>query len=136
MGIQWAFTTFESANWHPLTWLSLMLDCQLFGVNAAGTHLINAIFHVANTVLLFVLMLQLTRRKPNPAGSPPATDALWPAAFMAALFALHPLHVESVAWVSERKDLLSAFFGLLALLCYARTRPMTVAAFPCPTGWR
>jgi len=121
-GIKWAFTTFDSANWHPLTWLSLMSDCELFGVNAAGSHFVNALFHAVNTVLLFALWLQLTRRQtePDTGALPPPPDAFWPAAFIAALFALHPLHVESVAWVAERKDVLSAFFGLLALLCYAR----------------
>ena len=120
-GIKWAFTTFHSANWHPLTWLSHMLDCELFGLNAAGSHFINALFHAANTVLLFALWLQLTSRlKDSKTGAPAnESETLWPAAFMAALFALHPLHVESVAWVAERKDVLSAFFGLLALLCYA-----------------
>jgi protein O-mannosyl-transferase len=120
-GIKWAFTTFFSANWHPLTWLSHMTDCEVFGVNAAGSHFVNALFHAANTVLLFALLLQMTRRAAGPkAGSPRLPDPLWPAAFVAALFALHPLHVESVAWVAERKDVLCAFFGLLALLCYVQ----------------
>ena len=117
-GIKWAFTTFDFANWHPFTWLSHMTDSELFGVNAAGTHLVNALFHAANTVLLFVLWLQLARRPQNELPGQP--DAVWPAAFVAALFALHPLHVESVAWAAERKDVLSTFFGLLALLCYAQ----------------
>jgi Flp pilus assembly protein TadD len=120
-GIKWAFRTFNSANWHPLTWLSHMTDCELFGVNAAGSHFVNALFHAANTVLLFVLWLQMVRRDSEPKNSSlRRPDAFWPAAFVAALFALHPLHVESVAWAAERKDVLSAFFGLLALLCYAR----------------
>jgi Flp pilus assembly protein TadD len=119
-GIKWAFTTFFSANWHPLTWLSHMTDCELFGVNAAGSHFVNVLFHVANTVLLFALWLRLTRRETETkTGAPSQADALWPAAFVAALFALHPLHVESVAWAAERKDVLSTFFGLLSLLCYA-----------------
>lgn len=113
-GIRWAFTTFHSANWHPLTWLSHMLDYQMFGFNAPAMHLVNVLFHAANTVLLFVLVRQLTRRDKEP-------GAWGPAAFVAALFALHPLHVESVAWVAERKDVLSTFFGLLALLAYARS---------------
>jgi Flp pilus assembly protein TadD len=117
-GIRWAFTTFKSANWHPLTWLSHMTDIELFGVNAAGSHFVNALLHVANTVLLFALWLQLMRRSKT--DSPGQPDALWPAAFVAALFAVHPLHVESVAWAAERKDVLSTFFGLLALLCYAQ----------------
>jgi tetratricopeptide (TPR) repeat protein len=106
-GTQWAFTTWEASNWHPLTWLSHMLDCQLFGLNPAPQHLVNVLFHTANTVLLFILLLRLT-------------GALWPGAMVAALFAWHPLHVESVAWISERKDVLSAFFGLLALMSYAK----------------
>ena len=110
-GIKWAFTAFYSSNWHPLTWLSLMTDCELFGLNAAGSHLVNALFHAANVVLLFALWMRLLNRGP---------DAIWPSAFIAALFALHPLHVESVAWVAERKDVLSTFFGLLTLLFYAQ----------------
>jgi tetratricopeptide (TPR) repeat protein len=104
-GVKWAFTTLAANNWHPLTWLSLMLDCQIFGLNAGWSHLVNALFHAANAVLLFIWLLRLT-------------GALWPSAFIAALFAWHPLHVESVAWVAERKDVLSAFFGLLTLLAY------------------
>lgn len=104
-GFKWAFTTFTAANWHPLTWLSHMTDCELFGLNPAPMHLINAIFHAANTALLFLLLFRLTAK-------------LWPCAFAAALFALHPAHVESVAWISERKDVLSTLFGFLALLCY------------------
>jgi protein O-mannosyl-transferase len=106
-GVMWAFRTGETNNWHPLTWLSLMLDVTLFGTAPAGPHLTNIILHAANTVLLFLLLRRLT-------------GAHWRSAFVAALFALHPLHVESVAWVSERKDMLSACFGLLALLMYAR----------------
>jgi protein O-mannosyl-transferase len=104
--VVWAFTTRAAANWHPLTWLSLMLDADLFGKNPAGPHLVNLLFHTVNTVLLFLLLRRLT-------------SATWRSAFVAGLFALHPLHVESVAWIAERKDVLSAFFGLLALLCYA-----------------
>ena len=103
----WAFTSNDAANWHPLTWLSHMLDCQLFGVNPAGHHLMNLLFHTANTLLLFLLLTQLT-------------GALWRSALVAALFAWHPLHVESVAWASERKDVLSAFFWMLTILCYAK----------------
>ena len=104
-GFQWAFTTWHASNWHPLTWLSHMVDCQLFGLNAGGHHLVNVLFHATNAVLLFLLLLRLT-------------SALWQSAFIAALFAWHPLHVESVAWVAERKDVLSAFFGLLTLMAY------------------
>jgi len=105
-GARWAFTTFHEANWHPLTWLSHMLDCQLFGLWAGGHHLVNVALHAANSVLIFLVLRRMTARQ-------------WPSAFVAALFALHPLHVESVAWVAERKDVLSTFFGLLALLAYA-----------------
>jgi tetratricopeptide (TPR) repeat protein len=106
-GIQWAFTTGFGGNWHPLTWLSHMADCEWFGLNAGAQHSVNVLFHATNVVLLFLLLLRLTQ-------------ALWPAVFIAALFAWHPLHVESVAWISERKDVLSTFFALLALLAYAR----------------
>jgi tetratricopeptide (TPR) repeat protein len=106
-GIKWAFTTRHASNWHPVTWLSHMTDCELFGLNPGGHHLVNVLFHSANTVLLFILLLRLT-------------GALWAAAFIAALFAWHPLHVESVAWVSERKDVLSTFFALLTLLSYTK----------------
>jgi tetratricopeptide (TPR) repeat protein len=105
--VAWAFRTGYASNWHPLTWLSHMLDVQMFGLHPADHHLTNVLFHSANTVLLFLLLVR-------------ATCATWRSAFVAALFALHPLHVESVAWASERKDVLSAFFGLLCLLAYAR----------------
>jgi protein O-mannosyl-transferase len=105
--IKWAFTAGYAANWYPLTWFSHMLDWQLFGPNAGGHHLTNLFFHIANTLLLFVVLKQMT-------------DALWPSAFVAALFALHPLHVESVAWVSERKDVLSTFFWMLTMWAYVR----------------
>lgn len=104
--VRWAFTTGHASNWHPLTWLSLMLDADLFGKNPAGPHFTNLFFHAANAVLLFLLLRNLT-------------GTIWRSAFVAALFALHPLHVESVAWISERKDVLSTFFGLLSLLSYA-----------------
>jgi protein O-mannosyl-transferase len=105
--LRWAFTTVSAANWHPLTWISLMLDATMFGKGPSSPHFINLLFHLANTVLVFLLLRRLT-------------SATWRSAFVAALFALHPLHVESVAWVAERKDVLSAFFGLLSLLAYAR----------------
>jgi protein O-mannosyl-transferase len=121
-GIKWAFTTFHSANWHPVTWLSHMTDCEWFGLNPAGPHCINALLHAANTVLVFGLWWQLTRARPGTRKANPEhpDSAIWPAAFIAALFAVHPLHVESVAWIAERKDVLSTFFGLLALICYVR----------------
>jgi len=106
-GIKWAFTTYHTGIWHPLTWLSLMLDCELFGPNSGALHYVNVLFHTINAVLLLLLLFRLT-------------GALWPSAFVAALFAWHPLHVESVAWLSERKDVLSTFFGLLVLLAYVR----------------
>ncbi len=105
--VAWAFTTGRCGNWHPLTWLSHMLDVQLFGLNPGGHHLTSLLLHTADTLLLFFLLKQMT-------------GALWRSAFVAALFAVHPLHVESVAWVSERKDVLSTFFFLLTLLAYAR----------------
>ena len=106
-GVGWAFTTFYFSNWHPLTWLSYMVDCTLFGVNPGAMHFVNALFHAANAVLLFMLLRRLTNK-------------IWPSALVAALFAWHPLHVESVAWIAERKDVLSTFFALLALIAYAR----------------
>jgi tetratricopeptide (TPR) repeat protein len=105
--IKWAFTTGYVSNWHPLTWLSYMLDWQLFGSKAGGYHLINLIFHIANTLLLFTVLKQMTQK-------------LWQSAFVAALFALHPLHIESVAWVAERKDVLSTFFWMLTMWAYFR----------------
>lgn len=106
-GVAWAFTTFHAANWHPLTWLSHMLDAQVFGLNP-GPHLaINVLLHILNSLLLFALLKRMTQR-------------LWRSAIVAASFALHPMHVESVAWAAERKDVLSAFFGVLCLLAYVR----------------
>jgi len=104
-GVKWAFTTGEMSNWHPLTWLSHMLDCSLFGLNPGAHHLVSAALHALNSVLLFQLGVQLT-------------GATWRSAFVAALFAWHPLHVESVAWISERKDVLSGLFFMLTLLAY------------------
>ena len=103
----WAFTSMSVSNWHPLAWLSHMLDIELYGLDPWGHHLSNFLLHLANTLLLFGLLRSLT-------------GALWRSAGVAALFALHPLHVESVAWVSERKDVLCAFFWLLACWCYGR----------------
>ena len=106
-GIHWALTTFEVANWHPLTWISLMADTQIFGPGPRGHHITNVLLHLANTLLLFGVFMTMT-------GAPKRS------AILAALFAVHPLHVESVAWISERKDVLSTFFGLLSMGCYAR----------------
>jgi len=104
-GVAWAFQTFDTENWQPLTWLSHMLDCQWFGLHAGGHHLTSLLFHVANTLLIFLWLNGLTQ-------------AAWRSALVAAFFAWHPLHVESVAWACERKDVLSTFFWLLALLAY------------------
>ena len=106
-GVAWAFSTFDQGNWHPLTWIAHMMDSQLFGMNAGGHLLVNALIHIANTLLVFWFLFR-------------TTHARWPSALAAALFALHPLHVESVAWAAERKDTLSTFFGLLSLIAYAR----------------
>ncbi|MEI6608490.1 MAG: tetratricopeptide repeat protein [Deltaproteobacteria bacterium] len=104
-GVQWAFSTTYAQFWHPLTWLSLMFDYQLNGLNAGGYHLTNLILHIMSVLLLFWLFNRMT-------------GAIWRSAFVAALFALHPLHVESVAWIAERKDVLSAFFWMLTLCLY------------------
>jgi len=104
-GIAWAFSTTYASNWHPLTWISHMLDVQLFGLKPGWHHLVNVCFHIVNTILLFLILNRMTR-------------ALWPSAFVAALFALHPLHVESVAWIAERKDVLSTFFWMLTMGAY------------------
>jgi Flp pilus assembly protein TadD len=104
-GIGWAFTSMRASNWHPLTWISHMKDCQLFGLEPAGHHFTNVLLHCLNALLLFGLLMRMTGR-------------MWPSSIVAALFALHPLHVESVAWIAERKDLLSATFALLATFAY------------------
>jgi tetratricopeptide (TPR) repeat protein len=105
-GTEWAFTHVHSQNWHPLTTLSHMLDCQIFGLNAAGHHFTNVLLHTAAVVLLFLVLFQMT-------------GAIWRSGFVAAVFAIHPLHVESVAWIAERKDVLSALFFMLTLAAYA-----------------
>jgi tetratricopeptide (TPR) repeat protein len=105
--IRWGFEHVNAGFWIPLTWISHMVDCQLFGLNPGGHHLTNLLFHITNTLLLFLLLNKLT-------------GALWRSTFVAALFAWHPLHVESVAWACERKDVLSAFFWMLTLLAYTR----------------
>jgi tetratricopeptide (TPR) repeat protein len=113
--IIWAFTSVHASNWHPLTWLSHMADVQLYGMNPRGHHLTNVAIHTVSAVLLLLLLFRLT-------GAP------WQSAFVAFMFALHPLHVESVAWAAERKDVLSAFFWFLTLFLYAgyvaKRRPM------------
>ncbi len=105
--VVWAFTTDYGNNWHPLTWLSHMLDCQFFGLNPLWPHLVNLLFHILNTLLLFAVLKRMT-------------GAVWCSGFVAAAFALHPLHVESVAWVAERKDVLSTLFWLLTMAAYVR----------------
>src|SRR6266487_2653620 len=106
-GIAAAFTSQHAHNWHPLTTISHMLDCQLYGLNAGGHHATNIILHTIAVLLLFTVLRKMT-------------DAVWKSAIVAALFAIHPLHVESVAWVSERKDVLSAVFFMLTLWAYMR----------------
>jgi len=106
-GLIWAFKTTHAYNWHPLTWLTHMLDCQFYDLNAGSHHLTNLLLHVANALLLFLVIKRMTGN-------------IWPSAFVAAAFALHPLHVESVAWASERKDVLSTFFWILTTWAYLR----------------
>ena len=103
--IVWAFTKPYAANWHPLTWLSHMLDCEIYGLNPQGHHITSVLIHIINCVLLFIVLYKTTR-------------AMWPSAFVAAIFALHPLHVDSVAWAAERKDVLSGLFWMLTMLAY------------------
>lgn len=104
--IIWAFTSVYAANWHPITWLSHMADAHIYGMDPRGHHLSSVFIHTFSSVFLFLLLSRMT-------------GSLWQSSFVAALFALHPLHVQSVAWVAERKDVLSAFFGFLTLLLYA-----------------
>ena len=103
--LTWAFNVGYGGNWHPLTWMSHMLDCTLFGLNPAGHHAINLALHITNTILLFLILLRMTR-------------ARWQSAFVAALFAVHPLHVESVAWAAERKDVLCTLFWMICTMAY------------------
>ena len=103
--IVWAFTTGYAANWHPLTWLSHMLDHNLYGMNPAGHHLTSAFLHIMNSILVFLVFSRMT-------------GSIWRSAFVAGIFALHPLHVESVAWAAERKDVLAALFWMLSMLSY------------------
>ncbi len=105
--IVWSLSAEVASNWHPLTLLSHMIDCQIYGLNPAGHHLTGLLFHIANSLLLFLVLKRMT-------------NALWQSAFVATFFAIHPLHVESVAWVSERKDVLSTFFWLMTMWSYAR----------------
>ena len=106
-GVSWSFTTFYASNWHPMTWISHMADVELFGTNAGWHHRMNVLFHLVNTLLLYLVLWQMT-------------GGLWQSAFVAAIFGVHPLHVESVAWVAERKDVLSTLFLILTTGAYLR----------------
>jgi tetratricopeptide (TPR) repeat protein len=119
--VVWALTTGHASNWHPVTWLSHMLDCQLYGLNPTGHHLTNVLLHIANALLLFGVLRQMT-------------GSTWCSAGVAAVFAWHPLHVESVAWVSERKDVLSAFFWLLTMGAYLKYVRASQSAMAHPPG--
>src|SRR4029077_7780266 len=135
--IGWAFTTTHTGNWHPVTWLSHMLDGQLFELKAGGHHWMNLGFHTANVVLLFLILSRMMRHRreasapqvseplASQTGSAPETSGIhfgadWCCALVAALFAMHPLRIESVSWISERKDVLSGFFMMLTLWAYTR----------------
>ncbi len=111
--VAWAFTHVHSENWHPLTTITHMLDCQLHGLNAGWHHFTNVLLHCLAVVLLFVALEHMT-------------GALWRSAFVSAVFAVHPLHVESVAWIAERKDVLSAVFFMLTLLAYFTLHARTI----------
>src|ERR1043165_6825450 len=116
-GIVWAFTHPHALNWHPLTTISHMLDCQLFGLNAGGHHFTSVLLHTIATLFLFLVLAD-------------TTQTVWRSAFVAALFAVHPLRVESVAWIAERKDVLSAVFFMLTLIAYVRyTRNRTIGRY-------
>lgn len=121
--VKWAFVSLEAANWHPLTWLSHALDYQLFGLNPAGHHLVSVLFHAANVILLFLLFQTLS-------------GSTWRSLLVAALFAVHPLNVESVAWAAERKNVLSMFFFLLTLIAYCGyVRSKSVGRFLATSGF-
>ncbi len=122
-GVRWVITHPHGANWHPLTSLSHMLDCQIYGLNPAGHHGTNVLFHMATVILLFLVLRQMT-------------GSLWRSAFVAAVFAIHPLRVESVAWISERKDVLSGFFFMLTLGAYLRyvRRPFSAGRYAAVAG--
>jgi tetratricopeptide (TPR) repeat protein len=105
--VWWALTNSHDGNWHPVTWWSHMLDCQIFGLNPAGPHCVNIGWHIINTLILFLVLRKMT-------------EAVWRSALVAALFALHPMHIQSVAWITERKDVLSGFFMLMTLWAYTQ----------------
>ena len=124
-GIWWALTDGSFHEWYPLADLSHMLDCELYGLNPAGHYLTNVLLHASSSVLLFLVLLRMT-------------GDLWPSAWVAAVFAIHPLHVESVAWLAERRDVLSGLFFMLTLLAYARyaERPSLARTWPSPDSLR
>ncbi len=126
-GAQWAFTATRASNWHPLTWLSHMLDCELFGLNPSGHHLTSVLIHAANALLVFLVFSRMT-------------GDTWRSFFVAAIFAVHPLRVESVAWIAERKDVLSLLFWLLTLWSYCNYVNQSKIKNPkikkSPTVWR
>jgi hypothetical protein len=159
-GMAWAMTSVMVANWHPLTLFSFLLTHRFWGINPGVEHMVNAVLHAANAVLLFLVLVRMTglrsalapqagaRMKSETAGTPvPLGENIWPSAAVAAIFAWHPLRVESVAWIAERKDVLFTFFMFLALLCYASyAQPQDNGAkpeakspaklgFPRRTGW-
>lgn len=128
-GLTWAFTHVHSENWHPLTTITHMLDCQLYGLKASGHHFTNVLLHSVAVVLLFLVLQQMTGGPSSPR-RPDRTGSIWRSAFVAALFAIHPTRVESVAWIAERKDVLSGVFFMLTLLAYVRyTRAPTVSRY-------
>ena len=118
----WASRATLDANWFPLTWLSHLADCHFYGLKPAGHHLTSLLLHIASTLVLLGLLNRIT-------------GDLWPSAVAAALFALHPLHVESVAWIAERKDVLSALFGMLTLWAFARYAAAVQGRLRVATGW-
>ncbi len=135
-GIAWAFTHVHSENWHPLTTITHMLDCQLYGLRAGGHHFTNIVLHSVAVVLLFLVLQQMTGGPSSPRDEsvsprrPDWTGNIWRSAFVAALFAIHPMRVESVAWIAARKDLLSGVFFMLTLLAYVRyTRAPSVSRY-------
>src|SRR3984893_2916895 len=125
-GIGWAFSHVHADNWHPLTSISHMLDCQLYGLKAGGHHCTNVVLHMLGVILLFLVLFEMAGGPSSPRDEsvsprrPDRTGNIWRSAFVAALFAIHSLHVESVAWVSERKDVLSGVFFMLTLAAYVR----------------
>ena len=119
--VTWALTTIYAGNWHPMAWISHMVDYDLFGLNANGHHWMNLGFHVASTLLLFIVLRKMTSlpSAENVEGTLQESGVVWCSALVAALFAVHPMHLQSVAWIAERKDVLSGFFMMLTLWMYA-----------------